>query len=53
MSTEEKGAIFRRYVEEVGNEGNLEVADEIFCGYLAHLPDGSPWSAAPRTSRGS
>ena len=39
MSAEENKAIFRRYVEEVGNEGKLELADEIFDRYLAHQPD--------------
>ena len=38
---EENKAIFRRYVEEVTNQGNLELADEIFDRYLAHQPDGS------------
>ncbi len=42
MSAEEKNkAIFRRYVEEVVNQGNLARADEIFDRYLAHQPDGS------------
>ena len=47
MSTEENKAIFRRYVEEVGNEGNLEVADEIFGSYLAHQSDGSVLERGP------
>ena len=47
MSTEENKAIFRRYVEEVGNEGNLEVADEIFSSYLAHQADGSVLERGP------
>jgi steroid delta-isomerase-like uncharacterized protein len=38
---EENKAAFRRYVEEVGNEGNLDLADEIFDRYLAHQSDGS------------
>jgi serine phosphatase RsbU (regulator of sigma subunit) len=38
--TEENKAIFRRYVEEVSNQGNLELADEIFDRYLSHQPDG-------------
>ena len=29
MSTEENKATFRRYVEEVGNEGNLDLAEKI------------------------
>jgi len=41
MSEDENKAIFRRYVEEVVNQGNLELADEIFDRYLAHQPDGS------------
>jgi predicted ester cyclase len=41
VSAEENKAIFRRYVEEVTNQGNLELADEIFDSYLAHQPDGS------------
>src|SRR5215217_6616460 len=41
MSTEENKAIFRRYIEEVSNQGNLELANEIFDSYLAHQPDGS------------
>ena len=47
MSTEENKAIFRRYVEEVGNEGNLEVAEEIFDHYLAHQSDGSVLERGP------
>ncbi len=29
MQVEENKAIFMRYVEEVGNKGNLDLADEI------------------------
>jgi steroid delta-isomerase-like uncharacterized protein len=47
VSAEENKAIFRRYVEEVGNEGNLEVADEIFDHYLAHQSDGSVLERGP------
>jgi steroid delta-isomerase-like uncharacterized protein len=47
VSSEENKAIFRRYVEEVGNEGNLEVADEIFDHYLAHQSDGSVLERGP------
>jgi steroid delta-isomerase-like uncharacterized protein len=47
VSTEENKAIFRRYVEEVGNEGILEVADEIFSTYLAHQSDGSVLERGP------
>src|SRR5919107_6389335 len=41
VSAEENKATFRRYVEEVSNQGNLEIADEIFDRYLSHQPDGS------------
>jgi steroid delta-isomerase-like uncharacterized protein len=41
MWEEENKAIFRRYVEEVGNEGNLALADDIFDRYHAHQSDGS------------
>ena len=47
MSTEENSATFRRYVEEVTNQGNLEFADEIFDRYLAHQPDGSVLERGP------
>jgi serine phosphatase RsbU (regulator of sigma subunit) len=47
MSAEENKAIFRRYVEEVVNQGNLEIADEIFDRYLAHQPDGSVLERGP------
>jgi SnoaL-like polyketide cyclase len=41
MSAEENKATFRRYVEEITNRGNFDLADEIFDRYLAHQPDGS------------
>jgi steroid delta-isomerase-like uncharacterized protein len=47
MYAEENKAIFRRYVEEVGNEGKLELVDEIFDRYLAHQPDGSVLERGP------
>jgi serine phosphatase RsbU (regulator of sigma subunit) len=47
VSTEENKAIFRRYVEEVPNQGNLEAVDEIFDRYLAHQPDGSTLERTP------
>ena len=48
MSTEEENkAIFRRYIEEVPNQGNLEAVDEIFDRYLAHQPDGSTLERTP------
>src|ERR671914_1593835 len=39
--------IFRRYVEEVTNQGNLEVADEIFGSYIAHQADGATLERGP------
>jgi steroid delta-isomerase-like uncharacterized protein len=47
VSTEENKATFRRYVEEVGNEGNLDLADDVFDRYLAHQPDGSVLERGP------
>ena len=47
MSTEENKTTFRRYVEEVSNDGNLDVADEIFDRYLAHQSDGSVLERGP------
>ena len=47
MASEENKAVFRRYVEEVGNEGRLELADEIFDRYLAHQADGSVLERGP------
>jgi serine phosphatase RsbU (regulator of sigma subunit) len=47
VSAEENKAIFRRYVEEVSNQGNLEVAEEIFDRYLAHQPDGTVLERGP------
>ena len=47
MPAEENKAIFRRYVEEVPYQGNLEVADEIFGRYLAHQSDGSTLERGP------
>jgi serine phosphatase RsbU (regulator of sigma subunit) len=44
---EENKAIFRRYVEEVLNHENLEIADEIFDRYLAHQPNGSVLERGP------
>jgi serine phosphatase RsbU (regulator of sigma subunit) len=44
---EENRAIFRRYVEEVVNQENLELAEEIFDHYLAHQPDGSVLQRGP------
>jgi serine phosphatase RsbU (regulator of sigma subunit) len=47
VSAEENKAIFRRYVEEVQNQGNLEVADEIFGRYLSHQADGATLERGP------
>ena len=48
MSTEEENkATFRRYIEEVWNETNLELADEIFDHYLSHQPDGQILERGP------
>src|SRR5829696_673235 len=51
VPAEENKAIFRRYVEEVTNQGNLEVADEIFGSYLAHQSDGSTLERGPEDVR--
>ena len=53
MSEEQNKATFQRYVEGAGNEGNLELTDEIFDRYLAHQSTVPCWSAVPRTSSGS
>jgi predicted ester cyclase len=47
VPAEENKAIFRRYVEEVTNRGNLEIADEIFGRYIAHQSDGSTLERGP------
>src|SRR5918994_3205973 len=48
VSTEEENkAIFRRYIEEVWNKTNLELADEIFDRYLSHQPDGQILERGP------
>jgi predicted SnoaL-like aldol condensation-catalyzing enzyme len=47
MSVEENKAIFRRFLEEILNQGNLEFADEIFGRYIAHQPDGSTLERGP------
>jgi serine phosphatase RsbU (regulator of sigma subunit) len=46
-SAEENKATFRRYIEEVQNQGNLEVADEIFDRYISHQADGSTLERGP------
>jgi steroid delta-isomerase-like uncharacterized protein len=45
--SEENKATFRRYVEEVGNQGNFDLADEFFDRYRAHQPDGSVLERGP------
>jgi serine phosphatase RsbU (regulator of sigma subunit) len=47
VSAKENKAIFRRYVEEIAYQGNLEVADEIFDRYVAYQPDGSILERGP------
>ncbi len=47
MSAEENKTIFRRYVEEVSNEGNLDLVDEIFARYVSHQPDGHTEERGP------
>ena len=47
MSAEENKAIYRRYVEEVSNEGNLDLVDEIFARYVSHQPDGHTEERGP------
>jgi serine phosphatase RsbU (regulator of sigma subunit) len=47
VPAEQNKAIFRRYVEEVPNQGNLEVADEIFGRYISHQSDGSTLERGP------
>ncbi len=48
MSAEEENkAIFRRYIEEVTNQGNLEIADEIFDRYVSRQPDGPVGERGP------
>src|SRR5215218_8107789 len=44
---EENKAIFRRYIEEVWNQSNLEVVDEIFDHYISHQPDGPTLERGP------
>jgi predicted ester cyclase len=44
---EQNKATFRRYVEEVGNEGKLDLVEEIFDSYLSHQPDGHAEERGP------
>ena len=48
MPTEEENkASFRRYIEEVWNQSNLEVVDEIFDRYISHPPNGPTLERGP------
>jgi hypothetical protein len=48
VSAEENKAIFRRYIEELGNRGNLGLVDEIFASdFVGHQPDGSVLERGP------
>ena len=47
MSEERNKATFRRYVEEVGSEGDLGPAGENFARYRAHHPDGAVFKRGP------
>jgi serine phosphatase RsbU (regulator of sigma subunit) len=47
VPAEENKATFRRYIEEVQHQGNLEVADEIFDRYISHQSDGSTLERGP------
>jgi steroid delta-isomerase-like uncharacterized protein len=48
VSTEEENkATFKRYIEEIWNQGRLELADEIFDRYLAHQADGLTLQRGP------
>jgi hypothetical protein len=44
---EENKAIVRRYVEEMSNQGKLDLVDEIFDRYVSHQPDGSTLERGP------
>jgi steroid delta-isomerase-like uncharacterized protein len=47
VSVEANKAIFRRYVQEVGNEGKLDLVDEVFDRYVSHQPDGRTLERGP------
>ena len=47
MSEEQNKVTFRRYVEEVSNEGNLDLVDEIFDSYISHQSDGHTEERGP------
>jgi steroid delta-isomerase-like uncharacterized protein len=47
MSMEENKALFRRFIEEIINQGNLAIVDELFgSDYIYHAP-GSPEFRGP------
>jgi non-heme chloroperoxidase len=48
MSVERNKATFRRYIEEVGKDEQLDIADEIFAEkYLSHQSDGTALERGP------
>jgi len=48
MSVERNKATFRRYIEEVWKDENLDIADEIFAErYLSHQSDGTALERGP------
>jgi len=51
VSVERNKATFRRYVEEVGNKGNLDLAYEIFDRYISHQSDGRTEERGPEDVR--
>jgi predicted ester cyclase len=53
MSTEENKAVVRRYLEEIINQGNVDVADEIFApDYVNHSAGFGVGRALPEFLRG-
>ncbi len=50
-TADENKATFRRYVEEVGNKGNLDLVDEIFDRYVSHQSDGHTEERGPEDVR--
>lgn len=52
MSTEENKALFRRYIEEAGSKGNLDLVDEVFASrFIDHQIDGSTKERNPEYSK--
>jgi steroid delta-isomerase-like uncharacterized protein len=48
MSVERNKDTFRRYIEEVWKDENLDIADEVFAGkYLSHQSDGTALERGP------